>query len=322
MTVSVPNRFEAFRRLHDSRSPLLLPNAWDFASAALLIEAGHRAIGTTSLGVAAAAGKPDAVAATRAETVALTRTLGGLPALVTVDIEGGFSDDPWEVADLAVELAAAGASGINLEDGRPDGGLQPLSLQVAKIRAIKQLAPELFLNARTDTYWLAGSVEDPLAETLRRGAAFAEAGADGFFVPGGMPLATVAEIAGRVGLPLNVLHRPGAFTPQLLTELGVARVSTGSLLYRLALGAVRRAAAELNPGLPGSDNGEPPTYTEVQRLLTDFAPVLVEPMGGPSPSLVDLGGWPAAPHDGHLAGVAATPELANGISAHRLSDAD
>ena len=270
--MSAVDRYERFRRLHHEQPPLLLPNAWDFGSAALLADMGYQALGTTSLGVAAAVGKPDAAAATRAETVALTRTLATLPVLVTVDVEGGFSDDPVEVAELASEIADAGAAGINLEDGRPDGRLTPLQLQLAKIRAVKQRVPGLFLNARTDTYWLEGGAEDPLAETLRRGAAFAEAGADGFFVPGSMPLETIAEIAGRVRLPVNVLHRPGVFTPSLLTELGVARVSTGSLLFRLALGAVRQAAAELDPQLPGPARTGPPGYAEVQQLLTRFAP--------------------------------------------------
>lgn len=259
--------FVRFRELHRPSAPLLLPNAWDFASGAVLAEAGHLAIGTTSLGVAAAAGKPDAIGAIRTETVALTRSLAALSVLVTVDIESGFSDDPEAVADLAVELVEAGAVGINLEDGRPDGSLLPLELQVRKIRAIKRRVPQLFVNARTDAFWLEASVPDPLAETLRRGVAVADAGADGFFVPGSMPTDVISQIVRQVPLPLNVLHRPKVFTSDLLSELGVARASTGSLLFRTALNAAYQTAAEFNPKLPHPVSTAVPSYGEVQQLL-------------------------------------------------------
>src|ERR671935_1739395 len=95
------------------------------APAVALAAHGFPAIGTTSLGVAAAAGQVDGTAATRQETLLLTRRLGNGPFLLSVDAEGGFSDDPEEVARLAGELAAAGAGGINLEGGRADGPLTP-----------------------------------------------------------------------------------------------------------------------------------------------------------------------------------------------------
>ncbi|WP_174514876.1 isocitrate lyase/phosphoenolpyruvate mutase family protein, partial [Streptacidiphilus anmyonensis] len=117
---------DAFRALHHRPGELLLlPNAWDHASAASLAAAGFAAVGTTSLGVAAAAGLPDATGATRAETLRLARVIGRGAFLLSVDIEGGFSDDPGEVAALAVELSEAGAVGVNLEDGRADGSLTP-----------------------------------------------------------------------------------------------------------------------------------------------------------------------------------------------------
>lgn len=272
VAVTPSNPFVRFRDLHSPAAPLLLPNAWDFASGAVFAEAGHLAIGTTSLGVAAAAGKPDAIGAIRAETVALVRALATLRVLVTADIESGFSDDPEAVADLAVELVEAGAVGINLEDGRPDGSLLPLELQVRKIRAIKRRVPQLFINARTDTFWLEGSVPQPLAETLRRGAAVADAGADGFFVPGNMTPDVISRIAREVPLPLNVLHRPKVFTSDLLAELGVARASTGSLLFRTALNAAHLTAAEFNPKLPHPASTAVPSYAEVQQLLIRWLP--------------------------------------------------
>ncbi|SOB83098.1 isocitrate lyase/PEP mutase family protein [Streptomyces sp. 1331.2] len=246
---------------HRPGRPLLLPNAWDHASAASLVAAGHLAIGTTSLGVAAAAGLPDGAAATRAETVRLARRLGGGDFLLTVDAESGFSDDPDEVSALAVELAQAGAVGINLEDARADGTLTPVAVHAAKVAAVKAAVPELFVNARTDTY--RSGQDDPEPETLRRLAAYREAGADGVFVPWLAEPAVIARLVGAVGLPLNILLTPTGPGLAELAGLGVARVSLGSLLYRSALAAAVATAAAVAAGEPV---GPAPGYAEVQAL--------------------------------------------------------
>src|SRR5436309_33232 len=135
-----------FAALHYADEPLFLPNAWDHASATALARTGFRAIGTTSLGVAAAAGLPDGASATRDETLRLALALGTGSFLLSVDAEGGFSEDPDEVGECAGELSAVGAVGINLEDA-----LGPAERHAAKIAAVKSAAPGLFVNARTDT---------------------------------------------------------------------------------------------------------------------------------------------------------------------------
>ncbi|MFE2913417.1 isocitrate lyase/phosphoenolpyruvate mutase family protein [Kitasatospora indigofera] len=254
----------SFAALHRPGSPLLLPNAWDHASAAMLAGQGFAAIGTTSLGVAAAAGLPDGAAATREETLRLARRLGGEPFLVSVDVEAGFSDDPSEVAELAAELAAAGVAGINLEDGRADGSLAPVALHAAKITAVKAAAPGLFVNARTDTHWLGG--HEP--ETTARLDAYQQAGADGVFVPGLSDPDGIAGLVRHLGIPLNILLSPtGPAFPQL-ADLGVARVSLGSLLYRLALRAATAAAVAVRAGRPAGGPDTPvPSYAEVQSLV-------------------------------------------------------
>jgi 2-methylisocitrate lyase-like PEP mutase family enzyme len=254
------DRYAAFRALHRPGTPLLLPNAWDAASAAALVEQGHPALGTTSLGVAASAGRPDAVAATRAENLALARRLRPLPVLLTVDVEGGFADDPAAVAGYVAELAAVGVVGINLEDGRPDGTLEPVARIVAKIAAVKAAVPALFVNARTDAWWL--GVPAPLAEASRRARAYRVAGADGIFVPGA-PDDTVGRLAAGVDAPLNVLYRPGGPGLRELGRLGVARVSTGSLLFRAALGAALDVAGAVRDGRDGPLPAVP-SYARVQ----------------------------------------------------------
>ena len=258
------SRTEAFRALHHAAEPLLLPNAWDFASAAALAAAGFPAVGTTSLGVAAACGKPDGVGATRGETLALADRIGALPCLVTVDIEGGFSDRVEDVADVAARLSAAGVVGVNIEDGRADGSLRPTDLHGELIATIKQRVPDLFVNARTDTYWLGGE-HAAIAPTVDRATAYVAAGADGVFVPGVVDGAAVEALVGDIPVPLNVLFTPGRQRLPELAELGVRRVSTGSLLFRAALGSAVAAAAALAQGRPVTTGGIP-SYDDIQAL--------------------------------------------------------
>lgn len=249
-----------FHALHTGPRPLLLPNAWDFGSGALLAEAGFPAIGTTSLGVAVSAGLPDGRGATRAETVALARSLTRLRCHVTVDIEAGFSPDPAEVAALAAELAAMGVAGINLEDGRYAGLADP-GQQAELISAVRAAAPGLFLNARTDTFWLQAG---DLTETLRRVRRYANAGADGVFVPGLAEAADIRRLVGDAGVPVNLLFVPGRHSLAELGELGVRRVSTGSLLFRAALRAAVDTAAAVRDGQATAL--DVPGYAEFDRL--------------------------------------------------------
>ncbi|MET8698404.1 isocitrate lyase/phosphoenolpyruvate mutase family protein [Kitasatospora sp. NPDC004723] len=249
--------------------PLLLPNAWDHASAAVLAEQGFEAVGTTSLGVAAAAGLPDGAAATRDETLRLARRLGRSGRyLLSVDVENGFSDDPAEVAAYAVELVEAGVVGINLEDGRPDGTLTPTAVHAAKIAAIKAAVPALFVNARTDSHWLA--LSGPAEETDRRLDAYQLAGADGLFVPGLTDPAAIERLCAGLARPLNILWTPTGPTLPELAALGVARVSLGSYLYRTGLAAAVSTALAIRSGTSAVHaSGGTPGYAAVQALYAD-----------------------------------------------------
>jgi 2-methylisocitrate lyase-like PEP mutase family enzyme len=258
--------FDEFRALHRPGDPLVLPNAWDFASAASLVRAGFRAIGTTSLGVAAAAGLPDAEGRTRAETYALARRLGRLDCRVTVDIEGGFSDHPEDVARLAFDLASAGAVGVNIEDGRSDGSLADITRQQELIRAMKRRVPHLFVNARTDTYWLRPEHPD-LDETVARVRAYRAAGADGVFVPGLATPDDITRVVAATDAPLNVLFLAGRLRVPALADLGVARISTGSLLFRAALGATVATALAVARGDDAPSGA--PSYADVVALVGD-----------------------------------------------------
>jgi 2-methylisocitrate lyase-like PEP mutase family enzyme len=251
-----------FRALHRPGSPLLLPNAWDVASALALAAAGFAAVGTTSLGVAAAHGLPDGAGQGRDQTLSLVRALHRrLPIPLTVDVEGGFGGTPAEVADLAAELAGTGAAGVNIEDGRPGGTLAPPAEQAALIAAVKARVPTLFVNARTDTHWL--GVSRP--ETLDRARRYLDAGADGVFVPAVSDEREIAALAASLQAPLNVLLLPGMTVPRL-AGLGVARVSTGSLLFRAALAATVTTARSIAAGDPPP--ATIPTYAETNALAS------------------------------------------------------
>ncbi|MFI7680026.1 isocitrate lyase/phosphoenolpyruvate mutase family protein [Actinophytocola sp. NPDC049390] len=243
-------RADTFRALHDDF--LLLPNAWDAASAAALVRAGFPAVATTSLGVAAGAGLRDGTGVSRAETVALAGRLAGLPVPVSVDVEGGFgadsrgdhADDPGAVRDLGHELAALGVAGVNIEDGRENSGLVDPAHQARLVAAIGESG--LFVNARTDTYWL-GVDRD---STLDRVRAYVDAGADGVFVPGMVADADIQALVEAVPVPVNLLFMPENLTVGRLRALGVRRVSTGSLLFRAALGAALEVAGAVRDGEP------------------------------------------------------------------------
>ncbi|MDA2807446.1 isocitrate lyase/PEP mutase family protein [Nocardiopsis suaedae] len=260
---------DTFRSLHRPGEPFVLPNAWDHASAAALARAGFPAIGTTSLGVASAAGKPDAAGDTRDETLALARGLARLDVPVTVDIESGFGGRPDEVGALAAELASFGIAGVNLEDGR-GGALAGIEEQCALLRAVKDAAPSLFLNARTDTWWLSEppGEQERVDAAFERARAYRDAGADGIFVPGLTDEATIARLARAVPLPLNVLAPRDPSALGGLARAGAARVSTGSLLFRAAVHSAvetARAAASGKGAHP-----QAPGYSEVGSLADAF----------------------------------------------------
>ncbi|MFJ7077299.1 isocitrate lyase/phosphoenolpyruvate mutase family protein [Streptomyces sp. NPDC098781] len=244
-----------FAQLHHGDEILLLPNAWDHASARALAAEGFPAVGTTSLGVAAAVGLPDGASETRDETLRLALALGSGPYLLSVDAEDGYSDDPDEVAEFARQLTAVGAVGINLEDR-----LGPPALHAAKIAAVKAAAPGLFVNARTDTHWLGGDT----SETRDRIDAYQQAGADGVFVPGLTEPREIAALVKHVDRPLNILYSAAGPTLRQLADLGVRRVSLGSLLYRRALGAALETVRDIRAGR--TPDGSAPSYGDVDAL--------------------------------------------------------
>jgi 2-methylisocitrate lyase-like PEP mutase family enzyme len=238
------DNLKTFRDLHASDRVLLLPNAWDAGSAALARSIGAKAIATTSAGLAWSSGYPDGDVLPRANLLfavgAICRAARGVP--VSADIEGGYSDDPDEVAELIVALRGLGVVGVNLEDG--DGAPE---LLVAKVEAIKRrlgrVGDDIFINARTDVFLRELATGDAaLQESIARVKLFEKAGADGVFVPFAFDPDTVRTIARATHLPLNILAVKGLPSPRDLYDLGVRRLSAGSTLSVVAFGAGRRSA--------------------------------------------------------------------------------
>jgi 2-methylisocitrate lyase-like PEP mutase family enzyme len=241
-----------FLELHRGPKILVLPNAWDVSSARIFEDAGFPAIGTTSAGIAFSLGYPDGQKIPREEMLAVVRRIAAaVEAPVTADVEAGFGGTPEEVADTAREVIAAGAVGMNLEDGvegRPDF-LTDLNLQKEIIQAVLEVAAgaglPFVLNARTDIFLYGiGPADTRLARTIERLNAYRAAGAPSLFAPGVKDKETIAQLARGVAGPLNILATVGTPPVAELHQLGVARVSVGSGPMRATLGFLERMARQ------------------------------------------------------------------------------
>jgi 2-methylisocitrate lyase-like PEP mutase family enzyme len=228
-------RANLLRRMHHEPPILVLPNAWDVASAKQLAALpGCRALATTSAGMAACLGWEDGERMPVDEMVrACARIAAAVEVPVTADLERGYGD-PAGTSRAAWE---GGLVGINFEDST-NGELVPVELQVAAIRAIREAVPELVINARVDVFLRkAGGVD----ETVERAHVYFEAGADCIY-PIFCPTDAIAELARRINGPVNVLVLPGLPEPTELQALGVARLTWGSGLANLAYAEAARVA--------------------------------------------------------------------------------
>ncbi|MGJ7606027.1 isocitrate lyase/PEP mutase family protein [Variovorax sp. LT1R20] len=250
-------RTETFHRLHAGPAPLVLVNAWDAVSASIVERAGAKAIATTSAGIAWALGYSDGERMPVDELLAATARICRVTSLpVTVDIERGFGDSTQAVCEVVRALIDMGVVGVNIEDGTLPGTreLAPPEILCERIEALRRLDARFFINARTDTYFVAN--DDPAAryqDTLRRARLYASAGADGIFVPGMSKLDEIAGLAAEVPLPVNVYAgHSQAPSVVVLAGAGARRISLGCGPLQAALGLLDRIAVE---AFDGSDAG-------------------------------------------------------------------
>lgn len=227
-----------FHQLHQ-QGLLILTNVADATGARLVAHLGGKAIATSSAAVAWAHGYPDG------NTLPLDRLVSTVESIVrvisvplTVDVEAGYSDDLGRVAEVLDAVIAAGAVGINIEDGSAAPELLARKIERARQVAGKRNV-QLFINARTDVY-LKNLVpaEDRVVETLRRAAMYQAAGADGLFAAGVTAAYEIEAICKGTPLPVNVLGFAGLPSPSELQALGVRRLSAGSGIAELLYGAM------------------------------------------------------------------------------------
>lgn len=241
---------ETFRRLHVPGNPLVLYNAWDAGTARAVAAAGAAAIATGSWSVAAAHGWDDGERVPLEFVLSNARRVAGAVDLpVTIDLESGYGRTPEEVAATVAGAIAAGAVGANLEDSEPGiGALRTPELQAARYAAARRAADasgvRFFVNARTDVF-LATAPErhaDLVDDALERARRYADAGADGLFVPGLAEPGLIARVVAATSLPVNVMVVPALPAWRRLAELGVARVSHGPGPYRQLMAVLTAAA--------------------------------------------------------------------------------
>jgi 2-methylisocitrate lyase-like PEP mutase family enzyme len=238
---SLESRCELLRSLHVPGRPLVLPNAWDAASA-------RAVVATTSGGVAAALGYEDHEGAPADEMLAAAARISrSVDVPVTIDAEAGYGLEPAELVDGLREI---GVAGCNLEDSdHAAGALRDPAEQAAWLRRVREAAAAagygLVVNARIDVFLGGGPQRDLVPDAVRRAQAYLEAGADCVFpillAERDVIAAFVAEAPG----PVNVLATPRAPSPGELAALGVARVSYGTGLHRQAMEQLESALASL-----------------------------------------------------------------------------
>ncbi len=244
---------ESFRKMHDRSRILVLPNAWDVASAKIFEAAGFRAVATTSSGVANSLGYPDGEAVSRDEMLDVIRRIArGLKVPLSADIEAGYSSELDALKNTIRAVIDAGAVGINLEDSMKGGAnaLFPVEVAVARIKAVRETATAagvpIVINARTDVFLHAiGEKSARVDHTISRANAYLAAGADCVFVPGPTNAELIGSLTSAIKGAINVMVLPGMPSAPELEKLGVARVSTGGGPARATLTELRRVAEEL-----------------------------------------------------------------------------
>lgn len=250
----------AFLARHASAQPddpiIVLPNAWDVASALLLARAGFKAIATTSAGVGYTGGYPVGEVMPLDEMLADVKRMADriateMGAALSADMESGYGIAPEQIADTVTKTIAAGAVGINIEDTdhRRPRTLFDFSLAVERIAAARAAADAtgipFVLNARTDAYWHGEDGKDVHDDTLRRAEAFRAAGADCIFVPGPADHDLIARLAADIDAPLNVMGGANSPPVDVLAEIGVRRVTVGAIMARATYHTLEQAANEL-----------------------------------------------------------------------------
>jgi 2-methylisocitrate lyase-like PEP mutase family enzyme len=242
---------EAFRALHRQPEPLILFNTWDVGSTRAVSKSGATAIATSSWSIAASQGFGDGEKLSRELLLGVVSQIVASTELpVTVDLESGYGKDADAVAQTIRLSIEAGVIGCNLEDSDPASGkLRPVDEVIERIKAARRAAddacPGYFINVRTDVFFQKPAAEhdDAMArDVIERAKRYADAGADGLFVPGLTDISLIRDIASASPLPLNIMRTSADLAISDLAHAGVARISHGPYPYLVAIGALEQVA--------------------------------------------------------------------------------
>ena len=265
---------EAFRRLHDRKDVLVLPNAWDVPSARVFEDEGFPAVATSSAGMLVSLGYPDGEGIPHGEFVgAVGRIARVLSVPLSADVVGGFGDSPEGVARSVKAVVDAGAVGINIEDfAHGSKELLPLRSQLERLRSLIRLREEtgvpFVINARTDAIRFAvGDEGAKMREAIRRAEAYRDLGVDCVYPMGLSSADSISAFVKTLDFPVNVMVRKGLPPVPELKRLGVARVSFGPSASYAALGLLRRASREVREkGTYGNLTEGAITFDELNAL--------------------------------------------------------
>lgn len=269
-------RRRAFRALHESGC-FVIPNPWDVGSAMWLRALGFPALATTSSGLAFSLGLPDAEwAVSRDRVLAHVASIVAATDLpVNADFESGYAVEPEPLMENVRLCVETGVAGLSIEDNTGDAAvpLFELDLAVERIRAAKKAieasGADVMLTARAECY-LVGHPQ-PLAESLRRLTAYAEAGADVLYAPGPKDPAEIRTIVRELHpKPVNLLIvADWGITVAMAEQWGVRRISTGSALCRAAWGGFLRAAREIAKEGSFAALGENAPFAELNEFFRE-----------------------------------------------------
>jgi 2-methylisocitrate lyase-like PEP mutase family enzyme len=241
-------RVTQFRRLHESGC-FVMPNPWDIGSARVLVGLGFPAVATTSAGVAWSLGRRDNEISLELSLAHLRTMAAAVEVPVNADFEDGFAKDPINVAANVWAAVETGVAGVSIEDSTGEGAhpLYEFTLAVERIKAARKAIDDsgtgALLTGRSEGF-IAGRPD--LAETIKRLAAYAEAGADCLYAPGVRSVADLSAIVSAVApKPVNVLVGTDFTTVNQLAEIGVRRISVGGALARAAWTGFLNAAKEI-----------------------------------------------------------------------------
>lgn len=261
-----------FRALHERDHAFIIPNPWDVGTARLLQSLGFEALATTSAGFAFSIGKRDG-AVDRETMLAHAADIAAATDLpVSADLEHGYGDDPAYVAETVRLAADAGLAGCSIEDvaARRQQVPYELSLAAERVRAATEVAHSLgfpfLLTARAENFVIGNA---DLQDTIARLQAFQEAGADVLFAPGLKSKDDILTVVRSVDRPVNVVMGLQGVQLSLaeLSQIGVKRVSVGSALSRVALGAFLRAASEMQADGTFTFADDAVKYADINKML-------------------------------------------------------